>query len=230
MYSEFESLLDGDLVEIKEGQTTTILIKNTGQVQEKVMEAKTPQRQEYQSKKVDIILTSDAISTTTGKSSYYPGFYGYYGYNRSNTVTTNVTDFKIIQGGVKEISELSLATLAGNQEIINRNAKDNAKVTKLTNTGLIMFCGSLVVGGTLFADMLVKKPFLHKVGTTAGTPEIVVASVCIVTGIVGYTMSMGAGKMKPKHYYDANVAAQDAQKVNKVLKQKLGLPESYDVK
>lgn len=220
----------GDLVEIKEGQTTTVLIKNTGQVQEKVMEAKTPQRQEYQNKKVDIILTSDAISTTTGKSSYYPGFYGYYGYNKSNTVTTNVTDFKIIQGGVKEISELSLATLAENQEILGRNVRDNAKVTKMTNTGAIIFCGSLVVGGTLFADMLVKKPFLHKVGTTAGTPEIVVASICILTGTISYCMIMGADKIKPKHYYSADVAASDAQKVNTVLKQKLGLPNSYDVK
>lgn len=221
----------GDLVEIKENAITTVLIKNTGQVQEKVMETKTPERQEYQNKKIDILLTSDQISTTTGKTNYYPGFYGYYGYQRSNTVTSNVSDFKIIQGGVKEISELSLATLAGNQDIITRNAKDNAKEQKMASGGAFGFLGCLLVAGVTFADIMsTNKPFLHKKGTTASNGEVAVCAVGITGCVITYCISMGSSKIKPHHYYDANVAADDAQKVNSTLKTKLGLPQSYDVK
>jgi hypothetical protein len=220
----------GDLVEIKNGETTTVLIKNTGQVQEKVMESKTPEREEYNNKKVEVVYSTNAISTTTGKSSMYPGYYGYYGYNKSNTVTTQVSDFKILQGGVKEISEMSLATLAGNQSILNRNAADNARQAKMANIGGGVFLGSFVIGGTLLADMLVKKPFLHKAGTTAGGFEVGVLTTCIVAGTISYCIVMQSDKHKPAHYYTPDVANADAQKVNKVLKQKLGLPESYDVK
>jgi len=220
----------GDLVEIKAGETTTVLIKNTGQVQEKVMEAKTPQRQEYQNSKIDVVFSTNAVSTTTGKSSMYPGYYGYYGYSTSNTVTNQVSDFKIIQGGVKEISEMGLATLAGNQSILQRNAADNARIAKVTTWGASIFLGSLLVGGVVIADMLVKKPFLHPVGTTASGVEIGVLTGCIAAGTISYCMIMNSDKKKPAHYYSPDVANKDAQAYNKKLKEKLGLPESYDVK
>ena len=120
----------GDLVEIKDGETTTVLIKNTGQVQEKIMDSKVTERQDYQNSKIDILFSTNAVSTTTGKSSMYPGYYGYYGYSSSNTVTNQVSDFKIVQGGVKEISEMSLATLTGNQTVLQRNASDNTRFKK----------------------------------------------------------------------------------------------------
>jgi hypothetical protein len=41
---------------------------------------------------------------------------------------------------------------------------------------------------------------------------------------------MGADKKYPRHYYNVDEAAQDAQEHNRKLKEKLGLPESYDVK
>jgi hypothetical protein len=220
----------GDLVEIKENTVTTVLIKNTGQVQEKVMESKTPEREEYNNSKVDVILTSNAVSSTTGKSTYYPGFYGYYGYNKSNTLTTNVSDFKIIQGGVKEISDVELAGLAGNQSVLDANAKVNLQQKRQTNIGMAIFLPSFIIGGIIFVDLVVKKPFLHKVGTNPGTAECTGMAVGITGFIVGYALVMGADKHHPAHYYTPDVANADAQKVNKVLKQKLGLPESYDIK
>jgi hypothetical protein len=220
----------GDLVDIKENTVTTVLIKNTGQVQEKVMEAKTQERQDYQNSKIDVLLTSNAISTTTGKSSYYPGFYGYYGYQKSNTVTTNVSDFKIIEGGVKEISDVDLATIAGNQSILDANARVNMQQRKQANVGMAIFLPSFIIGSVVFADMVVKKPFLHKVGTTASTGECAVMAVSLTGFIIGYAVVMGSDKHHPAHYYTPDVANADAQKVNKVLKQKLGLPESYDIK
>jgi hypothetical protein len=220
----------GDLVEIKDGETTTILIKNTGQVQEKIMDGKVSEREEYQNSKIDVLLSSNAVTNTTGKSSMFPGYYGYYGYNKSTSVTTNVSDFKIIQGSVKEISEMNLANLAGNQSVLQRNAADNAKIAKTTSVGAFVFLGSFVIGGTILADMLVKKPFLHKAGTTASNAEIAILTTCIVTGTISYAITMGADKHRPAHYYTPDAANKDAQSYNKKLKSKLGLPESYDVK
>jgi len=99
----------------------------------------------------------------------------------------------------------------------------------MLNIGLPLFLGSLLIGGTVFADMLVKKPFLHKVGTTGPGWEVGVATGCILGGIVGYAMVMGSDKTHPAHYYRVDDAAKDAQEYNKKLKQKLGLPETYDM-
>lgn len=226
----------GDLVDIKDGETTTILIKNTGQVQEKIMDGKVTEREEYQNSKIEVLLSSNAITSTTGKSTMYPGYYGYYGYNKSVSVTTNETDFKIVQGGVKEIGEMNLATLAGNQEILNRNAADNVRIQKTTGIGAGIFLGSLAIGVPLLVDMLHKstpeKPggFLHKTTPVHAKWETGVLAGTIVTGIISYAIVMGADKSKPKHYYTPDVANRDAQGYNKKLKEKLGLPESYDVK
>ncbi len=219
----------GELVTVTENSVTTVLVKNDGQVAEKIMDSKVKEREEYNTTKVDIILSSNSVTQTTGKSTMFPGYYGYYGYSKSNSVTSQVSDFKIIQGGVKEISDVGLASLTDNQEILNRNAKDNLRTTKMINIGLPLFLGSLFIGGTVFADMLVKKPFLHKVGTTAPTWEVATATGCILGGIVGYALVMGSDKTHPAHYYRVDDAAKDAQAYNKKLKQKLGLPESYDV-
>jgi hypothetical protein len=219
----------GELVTVTENSVTTVLVKNDGKVAEKIMDSKVKEREEYNTTKVDIILSSNSVTQTTGKSTMFPGYYGYYGYSKSNSVTSQVSDFKIIQGGVKEISDVGLASLTDNQEILNRNAKDNLRTTKMINIGLPLFLGSLFIGGTVFADMLVKKPFLHKVGTTAPTWEVATATGCILGGIVGYALVMGSDKTHPAHYYRVDDAAKDAQTYNKKLKQKLGLPESYDV-
>ena len=66
----------GELVTINPGQTTTVLIKNEGQVAERIMESKSKEREEYQSKKIDVIFTSNSVSTTQGASTMFPGFYG----------------------------------------------------------------------------------------------------------------------------------------------------------
>jgi hypothetical protein len=219
----------GELVTITENGITSVLVKNDGQVAEKIMDSKVKEREEYNNSKVDVLLASNSVTTTKGSNTLFPGYYGYYGYSKSVSNTVQVSDFKIIQGGVKEIGDISLATLAGNQEILNRNAADNTKQYKRANHGALIFTASLVIGGTIFADMLVKKPFLHKVGTTAPTWEIATVTGTILTGIIGYAMVMSSDKTHPAHYYDVDNAAKDAQDYNRKLKQKLGLPESYDM-
>jgi hypothetical protein len=220
----------GELVTINPGQTTTILIKNDGQVAEKIMESKSKEREEYQARKIDVIFTSNSVSTTQGASTLFPGFYGYYGYSSSVTNTSQISDFKIIQGGVKEIGDLGLANLVGNQNVINTYARINKSVTRSMNVGLGMFLGGLLIGGPVLVDILVDKPFLHPDGTTAPDWEIGVATAGIVSCTIGYAIVMGADKKYPRHYYNVDEAAKDAQEHNRKLKETLGLPESYDVK
>jgi hypothetical protein len=220
----------GELITVNPGQTTTVLIKNDGQVAEKIMEGKTKEREEYQAKKVDVIYASNAVSTTTGASTLFPGFYGYYGYSSSVTNTSQVSDFKVIQGGVQEIGDIGLANLVDNKEILDYYARVNTSVRKQTGIGAGIFLGCLVVGLPVIIDMLVDKPFLHPVGTTAPNWEIGVATGAIVAGTISYAMVMTADKKYPRHYYSVDQAAKDAQAYNRSLKDKLGLPDSYDVK
>lgn len=220
----------GELVTINAGQTTTVLVKNDGQVAEKIMESKSKERQEYQSRKVDVIFSTNSVSTTQGASTLFPGFYGYYGYSSSVTNTSQVSDFKVIQGGVKEIGDLGLANLVENQNVINRYASINRSVTRQTNVGVAMFLGALLIGGPVLVDVLVDKPFLHPDGTTPPGWEIGVLTAGIASGTIGYGLAMSADKKYPRHYYSVDEAAKDAQKHNRKLKQDLGLPESYDVK
>ncbi|MCU0460237.1 MAG: PEGA domain-containing protein [Bacteroidales bacterium] len=220
----------GELIAINPGQTTSVLIKNDGQVAEKIMESKSQEREEYQSKKVDVIFTTNSVSTTQGASTLFPGFYGYYGYSSSVTNTSQISDFKIIQGGVKEIGDLGLANLAGNQNVLNRYASISKSVNKHVSIGVGMFLGGLLIGGPVLVDILVDKPFLHPDGTKAPDWEIGVATAGIVSCTIGYAITMGADKKYPRHYYSVDAAAKDAQEYNRKLKEKLGLPESYDVK
>jgi hypothetical protein len=219
----------GELISVTENTVTTILVKNDGQVAEKIMDSKVKEREEFNNSKVDVLFASNAVTTTKGANTLFPGYYGYYGYSKSVSNTVQVADFKIIQGGVKEISDVALAQLAENQAIITKNAADNARQYRLANTGAGVFLGSLLIGGTVFADMLVKKPFMHKVGTTAPTWEIATATGTILTGIAGYAMVMSSDKTHPAHYYSVDAAAKDSQEYNRKLKQKLGLPESYNI-
>lgn len=221
----------GELVTIQENTVTTVLIKNTGQVQEKIMDSKVAEREQYNNNKVEVVFSTNSVSQTTGRSSMYPGYYGYYGFSSSNTVTSQVADFKIIKGGVKEIGDVSLATLVNNQAVLNQNAADNLKVTKMTSWGAGLFLGGLLIGGAILIDGLsTVHPFLHPVGGQTSGFEDGVFVAALLSGTFGYYMVMNADKIIPAHYYSVDGANRDAQAYDKKLKEKLGLPESYDVK
>lgn len=219
----------GEIVTINEGQTTTVLIKNNGQVAEKVLEGKTKEREEYSGSKIDILFAPKNVTVTKGASTLFPGYYGYWGYSNSVSSTSQIADFKIVKGGVEEISDLSLAQLADNKAILETNAKDNASVKRLVNVGAPMLLIGTLTTLVYLADFILDKPILHK-SPTHPAYETYVATGAIVTGIFGYAILSGSEKVIPAHYYSVQDAAKDAQDYNRKLKEKLGLPESYDVK
>lgn len=228
----------GELIAINPGQTTTVLVKNDGQVAEKILEGKTQEREEYNSKKLDVIYSTNSVSTTSGTSTLFPGYYGYYGWSNSTTNTQQVSDFKIIKGGVQEISDVSLAKLVNNQAIVNSFDADYKSWTKAQNTGVAIGLGALVPYFVVLVDIGLKKPFLHENPTGESLNFSAVPAwewtTLIVSGLVAWAgvkmMDVPQSKYVKRHYYRVDEAAKDANAYNKKLKEDLGLPENYGVK
>lgn len=228
----------GELVTINEGQTTTILVKNDGQVAEKIMESKVKEREEYQSKKIDILFSTNAVSKTAGSSTLFPGYYGYWGYSNSVTSTSQIADFKIIKGGVEEIFDTRLAELTNNQSILAAYNADYKSWQNTQKTGLISSLVGIVPFLVFTVDIVVKKPFLHPAPTDPNASNFSTVPAWEWTGYilsglvtwVGLKISEAPSTNYIKHhYYKVDEAAKDAQSHNKKLKESLGLPESYDV-
>jgi len=228
----------GELVTVNAGQTTTVLVKNDGQAAEKILESKTKEREEFNSKKLDVIYSSNSVSTTSGTSTLFPGYYGYYGFSNSTTNTEQIADFKIIKGGVQEINDVSLAKLVNNQSVINYYNADIASWQKAQNTGIAIGLGALVPYFVVLIDMGLKKPFLHENPTGESINFSAVPAwewtTLIVSGLVAYAgvkmMDTPQHKYVKRHYYKVDAAAKDAAAYNKKLKEDLGLPENYGVK
>ncbi len=216
-----------ELVTISPGNVTTVLVKNTGQVQEKILDSKTKEQEEYHNSKVDVILSRGMTTQTQGYSTLFPGYYSYWGVSNSVSTSTETTDWKIIQGGVKEISEYQLANLANNSDIVKAINAQTKKDNKMTNTGAIIFLVSVIPTAVILADFLGSKHFLHKSTPEHPNSEVVIATGGIVGCVFGYAFAMH--KPYRGHYYNVDNAAKDAQDYNRKLKTKLGLPDSYDM-
>jgi hypothetical protein len=228
----------GEVIAINDGQTTTILVKNDGQVAEKIMESKVKEREEYNTKKIDILFSTNSVSKTAGSSTLFPGYYGYWGYSNSVTSTSQIADFKIIKGGVEEIPDNTLANLVDNRNILNLYAADNVRYDKTVKTGTIMSIVGIVPMLVFTVDLVVKKPFLHDAPTDPNASSFSTVPAWEWTGYILSALTAWIGikvsesdrsKFIQHHYYRVDEAAKDAKTYNKKLKEKLGLPESYDI-
>jgi hypothetical protein len=226
----------GELITIQENTVTTVLVKNTGQIQEKILDTKVKEKEEYNGTKLDIILSTGSITQTQGRSTLFPGYYSYYGYSNSLSSTTQTTDWKIIQGGVKEINESTFFSLTGNSAAQNRLSQDWANYDKKdkrrTTYGLISVVPTLVIA----FDIIFHDSFGSGAGqswfSNSGTVQDVEGCIGIVAGLTfAFCVTPGLGPSVPSgHYISVDNAAKDAREYNRKLKVKLGLPESYDVK
>lgn len=226
-----------ELLTVKNNLTTTVLIKNSSQVKEKLLESKTNEIQEYKSKKLDVILSKSYVTQTHGVSSsyYFPGYYittgtGYY---NSVSSSSTYTDWKIIQGGNREISETEFAKLTGDKEMekyYHELYKDYQKklkaYNKKTTRGMIIAIPSMIVTGVVLADLLGSKPFLNMSATTEAT----IGTIGIVGSIVGYTSVMKGNPptFNYGHLTTVETASKEAYEYNQALKKQLGLPESFE--
>jgi hypothetical protein len=217
----------GELVNISENQVTTVLVKNDGKVEEKILNSKIAEQEEYKNKKLDVILSTGSQTLTKGYSTLYPGYYSYWGTSQSVSNTVQTTDWKIIQGGLKEISELSFASIVGNKELQDKINLQLKKESKTSVTAALIAIPCIILATCLLTDAVGDKPWMHKTNPEHPKWEAPAAAVSISVGTIAYLIAMK--KPYSGHYTTVENAARDAQQYNKGLRTKLGLPENYDI-
>jgi len=219
-----DAVLYSELVKVSAGVTSAVLIKTKAVTQEQVLDKLYKEQQEYKQQKLDIMLSKGMASTGSSytSSSYFPGYYSIYGsgWTTSSTTAYETTDWKIIKGGVQEISDRDFAQLVGDKDTVARMDKDMDDYGNIMNWGAgICLTGLLMViagGAAAFS------------GGAASDSGAVVCAVGFVPLIVGYGM---LSKDPPSgHYVNPGTAAKLAFDYNQKLKQKLGLPENYEPK
>jgi len=217
------AVIYSELITVTANVTSAILIKSSGEVKEKILESLSKEQQEYKQKKIDILLSKSYETTGTSNttSTYFPGYYYYYwgtGYGTTTSKSTQyeVTDWKIIQGGVQEISDVQFAALVKDQEALDKNqqAWDNY------NNAIIWF-GVIGLTGILVAIAGFAAP--------ASDSSAAVAAVGIAAAVIGCGVVL-AIKEPSGHLTTPGDAAKKAYGYNQALKKKLGLPETYEPK
>ena len=206
-----------ELITVNSGATTTILIKDSGQVKEKVLESKYKEQQEYKSKKIDILLSKgmQTVGSSYTSSTYFPGYYSLFGsgWTTSSSTAYETTDWKIIQGGVQEISDVQFATLVNDTYAL----KSNSDAWGTYNNNVIIFGVIGLVGLALAV--------VGFAGT--GDSAAAVGAVGIAAAVIGCGVCLGA-KEPSGHLIAPGEAAKEAYQYNQKLKTGLGLPESYE--
>jgi len=210
-----EVIIFGELVTITKNAITTILIKNDEKLGNKLLATKSDDINKYINNKLEVILSNGSETTTKGASTLFPGYYSYWGYSKSVSTTVATTDWKIIKGGVKEISELDFAIITKNVEMQNRINSQLKKESKRIGIGFAMFVPSLIVVIAILA-----------IPSKGGDPSPKwIESTFVGAATIG---TIGLATIMKKsysgHYTSVEQAAQDAQQYNKLLKQSLGLP------
>jgi len=214
-----------ELVTVTANVTSAILIKSSGQVQEKILESLSKEQQEYKQGKLDILLSKSyqTVGSSYTSSNYFPGYYSIYGsgWTTSSSTAYETTDWKIIKGGVQQISDAQFAQLVGDKDTQDRIAQDWEDYNNMTNMGAIIALVGVVMvlagGFTLFSS-----------DTAAAETGAIICAVGFIPTIVGLGM---LSKNPPSgHYVNPGTAAKQAYDYNQALKKKLGLPETYEPK
>jgi len=208
-----------ELVNVNANATTTVLIKDTGQVKEKILGSKYKEQQEYKNKKLDILLSKNYQTEGTANTygNYFPGYYSIFGPTWTTTSSSTqyeVTDWKIIQGGVQEISDVQFASLVNDKDAQEKNSQawDNYNNT-------IIWAGVVFLVGLVGAIAGFAAP--------ASDSAAAVGAVGIAAAVIGGGIVLSL-KEPSGHLTTPGDAAKKAYQYNQKLKADLGLPENYE--
>jgi len=227
-----DAIVYGELITVKAGEVTTILVKNDNATQEKILESKYSEQQEYRNSKLSVMISTKYVTQTNEqsktKSTTFPGYYVATSYGKTNTTSTSTTtaveDWFVTQGGVKKISEQSFASLTNNQNALQRIERDREEYQKYSKKGN----GWLAIGATL---IITSVPSLL-IGVLLD-PNV---DALITYGVIGFLSSMLFIAMVPDpssykwqtHYMTLDEAIRYANQYNQRLKARLGLPEDFE--
>lgn len=208
-----------ELVNVNANATTTMLIKDTGQVKEKIIDSMYKQQQEYKAKKLDILISKGSQTEGTSQTygNYYPGYYSIFGPTWTTTSTSTqyeTTDWKVIQGGVQEISDVTFAALVKDKDALQKNSdawdRYNNTIIWAGVVGLLGICMAIAGFAAPASD------------SAAAVGAVGIAAAVIGCGIVLSLKEPGG------HLISAGDAARKAYQYNQKLKADLGLPENYE--
>ncbi|OGI11510.1 MAG: hypothetical protein A2Y40_01675 [Candidatus Margulisbacteria bacterium GWF2_35_9] len=214
-------IIYSELVSVPTGESTTILVKATQQSQKVVLDAKYKEQQEYKRKKLDILLSKSfqTQGSSSTYSDYFPGYYSIFGmgWTKSSSTTYETTDWKIIQGGIQEISDLQFAQLVGDKGSLTRVEQTNRQYEEMSGTGAIVSLVGLVATIAGFSSAL-------------ASPNPDSGLIICTFGIIGTIAGLGMISATPPvgHLVSPATAAEQADGFNQLLKNTLGLPESYE--
>ncbi|MGB9747369.1 MAG: hypothetical protein ACPLXM_10625 [Bacteroidales bacterium] len=227
------TIIFSDLITVNPNAVTTVLIKSTKEMQEKLLESKYEDIQKFKNNKLEVMLSSQYVTSTSGvtNSIYYPGYYIITGTSFSNSYSTTEqqTDWFVARAGKVKISEYELARLAGDQDAMRRieQVNDevderNAKIIKRESTGGIMLLAGTVSALVGLADVMLAD-FLSD-GVAAG-----LFGGGIFVGVIGLVIVQNSNpKPYPSHYLTLEEAIKLADTYNRNLKKSLGLPDNYE--
>jgi len=221
-----------DLVNVVTNGTTTILIKDTGLVKEKILGTKYNEQQEYKAKKLDILISKGSQTTGTSNtySNHFPGYYSIFGptwTTTSSSTQTETTDWKIVQGGVQQISDVQFATMVNDKYALklNQDAWDTYNNVVLWS-GVIGLLGIVAaIAGLAAGNTATEK------GLPASDPASESAAAVFAVGLVVAVIGCGvclSYKEPSGHLIPPSRAANEAYNYNQKLKADLGLPENYE--
>ncbi|MFH1577432.1 MAG: hypothetical protein ABID35_07805 [Candidatus Margulisiibacteriota bacterium] len=207
-----------ELVNVAANGTTTILIKDTGQVKEKILSGKYKEQQEYKSKKIDILLSKGMQTVGTGYtySTYFPGYYSIFGsgWTTTSSKAYETTDWKIVQGGVQELSDAQFAYLVNDTESMKKYQEQvDYNSAKFNIGGIVGLIGVLALAGG---------------AATTGDTQIGLLTLGLLGCVFGLGFMTSAETLPAQHYISPSEAAKMAHDYNQALKAKLGLPEDYE--
>lgn len=253
-----EVVVFGELVAAKPNETTTILVKETKDIQDKMLAKKYNEQESYRSKKLDVLLDTKYVTETSGntqinektKSLYFPGYFSVLGASNttgnvstnSTTVTKTETSWFIIRGNQK-ITQDEFAQLTNNADYFDKAKQYNKEVEKYEqikkqkpkwkiNATPLLIGAVFAAGGYLLYD-----PKVNIFSDTAPDGKV------LGNALGGSLMLVGAGAFltglfnhqrpnnpMPVFISPINMddAIRDSKEFNRKLKIQLGLPENYE--
>lgn len=177
---------------------------------------------EYKRKKIDILVktflkgetsaytTTDTWGTTISPEAGYSYTYTYGTTRRGETILLKeVSDWVIIRGGVRELSDVELLKITGNKE----EAKETQAV--IDERAKWMTIGT--IGGILGIGVAIA-------GSSDGNTGTITAGSAI--SLLGFIIS--SLNLPQKHYIAADYALEETDLYNIRLKKELGLPIDFE--
>jgi hypothetical protein len=176
---------------------------------------------EYRRKKIEVLVRTTYVGETSGYTSLNasdyrwtitPEGYSYgssqiYGTNTGRSTTRQVSDWVIVRGGIRELSDIEFLEIIGDKEKADQiqKAMDEKNGMGMWALGCGILGVASIVGAAGYA--------------TVNSSQVAVGTALILGGIfLGYLYA------PQRHYIPADQAQEGADNYNIKLKKALGLP------